>query len=90
MAQYVGTAMLLSSSASPDAGKVGDLMILGPAGPYSGPYDVSFVFVYGEEDGKSRTILDHGMAVARGNQMSFTQKDTEVEYVFELLEWEMF
>lgn len=85
--------MLLSSTVSPEAGRVGELMILGPAslgGPATRIYDVAFVFLYSDDGENSQVIRDHGMAVRRGNQMSFTQKDNETEYVFEMLEWEMF
>ena len=93
MAQYIGCAMLLSSTSSPDAGRVGELMILGPAslgGPAARIYDVAFVFLCSDDNGDSQVIRDHGMAIRRGNQLSFTQKDSEAEYVFELIDWELF
>ncbi|MGI6216304.1 MAG: hypothetical protein ACOYIK_01700 [Coriobacteriales bacterium] len=88
MAQYVGTAMLVSSTSCPDAGKIGDLVLTGPGA--DGPYDVWFVFVYTDDGEKAQTIRDHGMAVRRGNTLTFTHHKDASEHVFELVEWEMF
>ena len=86
MSEYIGTAMLISSTESPDAGRIGDLMITMPT--WNG-YEVHFVFMYqeNEEDGPS-IMQGQGRPGRSGNMVSFTCNDTGAEYVFEVIEWD--
>ena len=84
MAQYIGMAMLVSSSEHPNAGCVGELALTGRASHR----DLLFTFIYNEDvTDEPRVIRDYGQMVLSGNQVRFFQENTEVEYVFEVLEW---
>ena len=86
MSQYIGTAMLISSTESPDAGRIGDLMITMPT--WKG-YEVHFVFMFQDTEDDGPTVLQgQGLPARSGNMVSFTQHDTGAEYVFEVIEWD--
>lgn len=86
MAHYIGMAMLVSSTEHPNAGCVGELAITGRASRF----DMLFTFIYNDDaTDEPRVIRDYGQVVLSGNQLSFVQENTKVEYVFEILEWGM-